>query len=98
MAMNFNRPAGAPTTEVAAKPETVLMEVQPSDNAAARQRLVVLNKIDLTDLALKLLALECLAKISALVAETTRLDDDYAIYFCPDKIHIPKICSKITQF
>jgi len=29
MAMNFNRPAGAPTTAVAAKPETALMEVQP---------------------------------------------------------------------
>ena len=33
MAMNFNRPAGAPTTAVAAKPETALMEVQPYDTS-----------------------------------------------------------------
>ena len=37
MAMNFNRPAGAPTTAVAAKPETALMEVQPYDIIADQQ-------------------------------------------------------------
>ena len=37
MAMNFNRSAGAPTTAVAAKPETALMEVQPYDIIADQQ-------------------------------------------------------------
>lgn len=37
MAMNFNRPAGVPTTAVAAKPETALMEVQPYDIIADQQ-------------------------------------------------------------
>lgn len=37
MAMNFNHPAGAPTTAVAAKPETALMEVQPYDIIADQQ-------------------------------------------------------------
>lgn len=38
MAMNFNRPASAPTTAaVAARPETALMEVQPYDIIADQQ-------------------------------------------------------------
>ncbi len=67
------------------------LEVKSPYYAMSRERLIILNKIHMSHMVFKLILLEHLAEIAALVPEPLGFDDPYAHDFLFDKCHVPSM-------
>ena len=63
-----------------------MLEMQTSYDPTYGIRFVILHEFNRTDYRLEITASECLAEISAIVAEPARFYNPYAIYWCFYKI------------
>ena len=79
------------------------LEVQPSHNAIAAHRLVVLAEVntvsqDWGNLFFKLSLAEALEEVASSITEEAWLYNEYAFYFCFDYIHDSNLSSYIRFF
>ena len=67
------------------------LEVKSTHHSMCGKRLIILNEIHMSYMAIKLTLLEYLAEITSLVTESLGFDNPYAHDFLFDKRHVPSL-------